>query len=266
MPVPANTTATPAAPIEVGVIDDRTGRVANVTQAAHVAGRETELAQVTVTSAAVCEPEVRSALTEGWLAFQRTHSAASERPTMQATNAHDTPATDAAASCGIPTPSVHSPTPASVMLMAVFGADCAGGSSCSSVLTARYGVDSNDGNTSLTLNAPPASCTTTATFVVSEAGVPHDSVVNDSHAGCVHGMPANHTTRLSMVACGGADSPAAVQSAAVSRGAGSRSTMRPTPGVDGANPMPPRCTRAICGGGINMTVMFSRCGTPPVPA
>ena len=264
-PVPATTTGTPAAAMVVGVMDVSTGRVASVTQVSQVTGRVAALVHATDTLTAASGPVARSVAIEGWLAFHPIHSAASARPGMQVSDVHGTPATDADATCG--TLAAHRATPVIVMLMTGLSGDCAGGSSSSSVLAPSVGVAcSSVGTTPLTLNAPPASCTTAAVLAASVADVVHDSVVDDSHDGLVHSLPPSHTIRLSMVACTGGCLPTAVQSAAVSRGAGRCNTMRPLPGVSGANPRPPPGARATGGGGSSKTVALSRCGTPPVPA
>ena len=267
IPMPAITNGTPDVAIEVGVMDVTTGRVASATQVVQVTGRVAGLTHVTDTLTAACGLPLRSVPTAGWLVFQPTHSAASERDGMQPIAVHGTPATDAAVSCGTPPPPVpHRPTPVSVMFMIAFAAD-AGGSSCSSALAPSAGVvSSSDGSTPVTLNAPPASCTTAATLTASEAGAVHDSVVDDSQTASVHGTPPNHTTSLSMTACAGGCSPTSFQSAAASRGAGSRSTTRPLPVVCGVSPRPPPGVRATAGGGVTVTFAPSRCGMPPMPA
>ena len=213
-------------------METSTGRVASVTQVVQVTGRVAGLTHDTVTLAVVCglPPPVCSAAAAGLLAFQPTHNAVSGLATTQATAAHGTPDTDAAASCG--TPPVHRDTPDSVMLITEVVAPSAGGSSGSSVLSPSAGAgNSSNGSTPLTLNIPPASCTTAATLVASVAGVAHDSVVGDSQLGSVHGTPPTHTARLSILACAGGCRPTAAQSAGASRGAGKRSTTRPVPGA-----------------------------------
>ena len=191
------------------------------------------------------------------------HSAASERPAMHCRAPQRSPPTCAAESRG--SCPIHSATPDNVIFMLVVPKPAGGSSAKSASATASAGGVNTDGSTPLTLNKP-ASSATAGMSTPSAAGMAHDSVVNDSHAGSLHGAPASQTTRPSIVACAGGCRPAVVQSAVASRDAGRRSTIRPPPAVRGDSPSLPPGARATSDDGSSVTVVLSCCGTPPVPA
>jgi len=261
MPVPVITTGTPAAAMVVGMTDAITGRAANETHESHAISGVARLAHTALAfSSAVGLPGGSRPAVAAAVTFQPMHSAASVRPATQPTVAQRSPPTYAVDSRALWL--THNDAPVSVMLTS----EAAGGSNVTSVDDAmRAGGVNTDGKTPVRLNRP-ASSTMTGRSMPSAAGIAHESVRGDSQAGSVQGAPASHAVALSIVPCTGGCNPTAVQSSAISRGAGRRSTMRPPPGVSGASPLLPPFATTICGGGSNMMVVFSRCGAPPVPA
>ena len=263
-PVPVTTTGVPTAATEVGVMEVSTGRVTNAAHASHANTGAARLAHTAdAFSVTVGVPACSTPAAAAAAAFHAMHTTTSVRPARQPRPPHGSPPTEADDSRGTPL-AAHTPAPGSRILtlwLAVAGSSVTSGGTL-----VNAGAPNRDGSTPVTLNSP-ASCTMTGMSTPSADGMVHDSVVDDSHAGAVHGAPASHTARPSIVACAGGCRPTATQSAVVSRGWGMRRVTRPPvpPGARGDSEVAPPGATTTAGGGRSVSEALSGWARPPVP-